>query len=105
MDNTSWTYACTPARQLSSDGSSNSIFDWTGTGDATVNTTPDGLNRDAAIAAAGGYDGNLTNDGVWAFTYDGDNHLIGETATGAAMVSSTALRRGHPTEGVGPISP
>ncbi len=72
-----------------------------------MNTTPDGLNRDAAIAAAGGYDGNgnLTNDGVRAFTYDGDNHPIGETVTGVAIVSSTTFRRGHPTEGVGPISP
>jgi len=56
-----------------------------------VNTTPDGLNRDAAIVTAGGYDvnGNTTKDaaGARTFTYDKENRLTG----GAVSATSTTV--------------
>jgi len=53
----------------------------------TTNFTHDQLNRDAAIATAGGYDanGNLTSDGVRTFSYDVENRLIGVTGGAAPL--------------------
>ena len=50
---------------------------WSGQPTTTTNFTHDQLNRDAAIAAASGYDaaGNLISDGSRTFTYDVENRL------------------------------
>ena len=87
--NQAWGFAFTPASQLSAATSTNPAYDWTTSAATTVNTTTDGLNRDAGIAAMGapcaatnaGYDcnGNLTYDGTRRFTYDAENRLTGET--------------------------
>ncbi|WP_293904451.1 hypothetical protein [Phenylobacterium sp.] len=54
----------------------------------TVNHTHDQLNRDAAIAAASGYDGSgsLTSDGTRTFSYAAENRLRAVTG-GLASVS------------------
>ncbi len=60
---------------------------WSGHPTTTTNFTHDQLNRDAAIATAGGYDanGNLTSDGVRTFSYDVENRLIGVTGGAAPL--------------------
>ncbi len=85
--NQSLSLAYTAANQLQSRSSDNSSYEWAGYATATTNSTADGLNRDAAIAALNdGYDrsGNLTDDGARKFSYDFDNRL-----TGATVVSSS----------------
>ena len=81
----------------------NSIYDFAGGAPGTTNTTPDGLNRDAAIAAVGapcgasnaGYDcnGNLTFDGVRRFAYDGENRLLSETGPTTLSLAYDPLGR------------
>ncbi|HEX7761124.1 MAG TPA: RHS repeat-associated core domain-containing protein, partial [Caulobacteraceae bacterium] len=55
----------------------------------------DGLNRDATIVASSGYDanGNLTNDGTRAFTYDVENRLLSASAPTAITLSYDPLGR------------
>ena len=68
-----------PAHQILSRPISNPAFDFTGYAKGPAwNSTANGLNQDATIAAiTGGYDGNgnETNDGTRAFTYDVENRL------------------------------
>ncbi len=74
----SWGFTYSPANQVLSRSLSNPLYAWSGYPSGTKNTTADGLNRDADIAAvAGGYDanGNLTFDGTRTFTYDAENRL------------------------------
>lgn len=81
-------FAYNPAGQLIASEQKSDQYIWTGQPTTTVNYTHDQLNRDAAIAAASGYDnaGNLTSDGTRTFTYDADNRLRSVTG-GPASVS------------------
>jgi YD repeat-containing protein len=65
------TLSYSPASQLVSVVGSNPAFDWSTAAASTKNSTANGLNQDAAIAAlTGGYDGrgNETFDGTRSFT-------------------------------------
>lgn len=66
-----------PAGQLIANDQASDQYVWSGQPTTTTNFTHDQLNRDAAIAAASGYDanGNLTADGTRTFTYDVLNRL------------------------------
>lgn len=82
------TLTYTPASQIASLTQVNTSYVWTGHPTTTKSYTHDGLNRDAAIAAAsGGYDarGNLTSDGTRTFTYDVENRLTASTGGSAPM--------------------
>ncbi|HEX3365615.1 RHS repeat-associated core domain-containing protein [Phenylobacterium sp.] len=70
-----------PSGQLLSQGQASNPYIWSGQPTTTANFTHDQLNRDAAMAAASGYDanGNLISDGVRSFTYDAENRLTGVT--------------------------
>lgn len=77
-NNVSESFTYNPASQVATRTLSNNLYAWSGHPTGTKNTTADGLNRDADIAAvAGGYDanGNLTFDGARTFTYDAENRL------------------------------
>ena len=71
------TFAYNPAAQVNYATQTTAAYVWTGHPTAAKDTTPDGLNRDSAIATVNGYDpnGNLTNDGTRTFTYDVENRL------------------------------
>ncbi|MGA0601536.1 RHS repeat-associated core domain-containing protein [Caulobacter sp. KR2-114] len=89
--NLALTFAYTNANQLQTRTSDNGAYAWTNHATATVNTTPDGLNRDAAVVTASGYDGNgnMTKDaaGARTFSYDKENRLTG----GTVSASSTSV--------------
>lgn len=75
----SWTYSWNPASQVLTRGSTNTAYKWATPTPGTESKTFDGLNRDAAVVTAGGYDlrGNLTADGGGrTFVYDVENRLI-----------------------------
>lgn len=76
------------AGQLTKAAQTGSAFIWSGQPTTTTNLTHDQLNRNAAIAAASGYDanGNLISDGVRTFTYDVENRLT-SVAGGAVPMS------------------
>jgi len=82
------TLSFSPSGQLLGQGQASSQYVWSGQPTTTANFTHDQLNRDAAMAAASGYDanGNLISDGVRIFTYDAENRLTGVTG-GAAPVT------------------
>ena len=87
-----WTYAYSPASQVSSRTSSNALYEWSKPAAATVNKTYDGLNRDAGLAAlSDGYDanGNVTHDARWKYSYDIDNKLttVTDPSTSAVALS------------------
>ena len=79
--------AFNPIGQLSANGQASSQYVWSGQPTTTANFTHDHLNRDAAMAAASGYDanGNLVSDGTRTFTYDPENRLTGVTGGSAAV--------------------
>jgi RHS repeat-associated protein len=79
-------FSFNPASQLRTQSQSNGAYLWTPT-PTTLAATADGLNRDAAIVAVGGYDANqnLTRDGDRTFTYDGENRL--RTMAGPAAMT------------------
>src|SRR5690606_28509466 len=81
---TGFTY--NPAGQLASSSRSNDTYAWTGAAPVDRDYTADGLNRYSAIEGLSGitYDanGNLTNDGTHAFTYDTENRLVGRSGGG-----------------------
>jgi RHS repeat-associated protein len=81
------TFGYNPAGQTTSASQSNSLFQWSGHPITTRNATHDGLNRDAAVVAAAGYDanGNLTFDGTRTFTYDVENRLRTVTGPGVEL--------------------
>jgi RHS repeat-associated protein len=86
--NQSWSYGYTPVSQLQTETGSNSAWDWSPTASAAVNTVADGLNRNATVAGvAQTYDafGNLTSDGTRHFTYDTENRLLTESASGVSL--------------------
>ena len=92
--NVSWTLGYTNANQLSSQANSNDAYDWLNHPTATVSKTFDGLNRDATLVAASGYDakGNVIQDQTQAaqtrtYTYDTDNKM---TSVTIAATSTTA---------------
>lgn len=75
----SWTYSWNPASQVLTRGSTNTAYKWATPTPGTESKAFDGLNRDAAVVTAGGYDlrGNLTADGGGrTFVYDVENRLI-----------------------------
>jgi len=82
----SWGYGYNQAAQVVSRSGSNSLYEWTNRQTVQLNKTFDGLNRDAGIASVGsqpcsttsGYDcnGNVVNDGTYAYTYDLENRLL-----------------------------
>jgi YD repeat-containing protein len=82
------TVAYNPSGQLTSQSQAPSQYVWSGQPTTTANFTHDQLNRDAAMAAASGYDanGNLISDGVRSFTYDAENRLT-SVSGGTAPVS------------------
>ncbi|MEH0196196.1 RHS repeat-associated core domain-containing protein [Caulobacter sp. CCNWLY153] len=91
----SFGFAYNPAGQATSQSTSNSAYAWNA---PTVGlaATADGLNRDAAIAAAGGYGlkQNLINDGAGrAFGYDGESRLIRMNGPATAELEYDPLGR------------
>ncbi|WP_397402187.1 RHS repeat-associated core domain-containing protein [Phenylobacterium sp.] len=70
-------FSYNPAGQTIGQSQASDQYVWSGQPTTTTNFTHDQLNRDAAIAAASGYDaaGNLTSDGSRSFTYDVENRL------------------------------
>ncbi len=90
-NNLALTFAYTNANQLLTRSSDNGAYGWTNHATATVNTTPDGLNRDAAVVTASGYDanGDMTKDaaGGRTFSYDKENRLRG----GAVSATATSV--------------
>ena len=71
------TFSYNAGGQLVGQAQNSSAYVWSGHPTTTTNFTHDQLNRDAAMAAASGYDanGNLISDGVRTFTYDAENRL------------------------------
>ncbi len=76
-------------------GGSATAYDWPAPTTAQANKTYDGLNRDAGIVTSGGYDadGNLTNDGTRAFSYDLENRLLSASAPTAIALTYDPLGR------------
>jgi RHS repeat-associated protein len=74
-------FSYNPAGQTIGQAQASDQYVWSGQPTTTTNFTHDQLNRDAAIAAASGYDaaGNLISDGSRTFTYDVENRLRGVT--------------------------
>jgi len=81
------TFGYNPAGQLIASEQASDQYVWSGQPTTTTNFTHDQLNRDAAIAAASGYDtaGNLTADGTRSFTYDAENRLRSVTGGPASI--------------------
>lgn len=81
------TFAYNPAGQMIDQAQGSSRYVWSGQPTTTTNFTHDALNRDAAIAAAAGYDanGNLISDGVRTFAYDAENRLISVSGGPASL--------------------
>ena len=98
--NQSWTFAYSPASQVTASTGSNTAWDWAGGPATSANNTADGLNRDATIAAASGYDadGNLIFDGTRHLTYDGENRLL--TESGPVAMTLTYDPMGRLAQGV-----
>ncbi|MFZ5608208.1 MAG: hypothetical protein ACOY99_01200 [Pseudomonadota bacterium] len=77
--------------QITSNVTSNSAYAWTGHYNQTVNYQNNGLNQVTQVGAkAISHDanGNLTGDGVWAYSYDTENRLI--TAVGSGVSAAYA---------------
>ncbi|MEO6215203.1 MAG: RHS repeat-associated core domain-containing protein [Sphingomonas sp.] len=67
------------ASQITTDTRSNNGYAWTGSANVSRGYSTNGLNQYTAAGATNfTYDanGNLTGDGTWAYTYDGENRLI-----------------------------
>jgi len=96
--NIALSFGYTNANQLSSRTLSNGLYDWTNHTGGTTNLTPDGLNRDAAIVTASGYDANAnqTKDAAAArtFAFDKENRL---TTTTVSATSTTVALTYDPT--------
>jgi RHS repeat-associated protein len=85
-----YAFTYTPAHQIATASSSNIAYDWQAMAGSSVNIAPDGLNRDATVAAVtNGYDGdgNLTFDGTRTFTYDSENRLTGDSVGGSPVLA------------------
>ncbi|MDR3510253.1 MAG: RHS repeat-associated core domain-containing protein [Caulobacteraceae bacterium] len=89
--NLTLTFGYTDANQLNSQANDNGAYDWSSAVNGTTSKTFDGLNRDATIVAASGYDarGDVINDGTRTLTYDADNKLV--TASLASASTSATL--------------
>jgi len=77
-----------PASQIVARAQMNDLYEWMPSGAATVDSTANGLNQVTSVdGAALEYDdrGNLTDDGVWSYSYDVENRL--RSATGPASVT------------------
>jgi len=92
------TLSYNPASQLVADSLTNDSYLWTGA-NASLTATADGLNRDGAIVAAGGYDANqnLTKDSARTFTYDGENRLTAMSGPTSASLEYDPLGRLYQT--------
>ena len=86
-------FSFNPAGQLSGQSVSNPAYVWTPLAQS-LTATADGLNRDSAIAVAGGYDANqnLTNDGSRQFGYDGENRLTAAAGAGTTPIQANCNR-------------
>lgn len=78
QDDVAYSFSYNPAKQISSVSTSTELYDYRETSGSTENRSFDGLNRDAALALAGGYDlnGNMIKDVTRFMTYDVYNRLI-----------------------------
>ena len=86
-----WTLGYNPASQITSDARSNSSYSWTGAVTVNRGYAVNGLNQYTGAGSANfTYDpnGNLTGDGTWVYTYDGENHLIHATGSGKDVTLS-----------------
>jgi RHS repeat-associated protein len=84
-----WTYGYNAASGLASEGRDNDAYAWTGHYAVNRPYTTNGLNQySAAGGASFAYDanGNLTGDGIHAYTYDIENRLVMATGGGAGVV-------------------
>ncbi|KSB91794.1 hypothetical protein AS593_07160 [Caulobacter vibrioides] len=90
----SFGFTYNPTGQTVGQTVSNGAYVWAAPG-ASLNATADGLNRDAAIAAAGGYDANqnLIRDGGRTFSYDGENRLTSMSGPANASLEYDPLGR------------
>ena len=97
-----WTFAYNPADQVVSRAASNNAYESYPTAQSVTYAT-NGLNQYATVGGtAYGYDarGNLTSDGVRAFTYDVDDQLLTASApTAAALAYDPTLRPQTSTAG------
>ena len=94
--NQTWGYSYTPASQLTTTTSTNSVFDWNPAAAGAVNTVADGLDRNATVAGVGqAYDafGNLTSDGTRHFIYDTENRLLTESGPVTLALSYDPMGR------------
>lgn len=81
-------YTYNEAGQIATKQQNNSAYAWTGAYNVERPYTRNALNQyQTAGPATFSYDtrGNLTSDGSWTFSYDGENRLV--TATGGGNVS------------------
>jgi len=83
-----WTRSYSPANQVLTHVLTNPNWAWSQIG-SNDNRTSDGLNRDASVVAAGGYDANgnetIDKNGVRSFFYDVENRLVSESGGPAAL--------------------
>ena len=82
---TSFTDTYSPAHQILTSTIGNAAYQYASTATATTAYAPNGLNQYATVGSqAIVYDanGNLTNDGKYAYTYDPENRLITAAMTG-----------------------
>jgi RHS repeat-associated protein len=83
-----WTLTYTPGGELYSGGSANGAWDWSPLTAASTSATANGLNQTATVGGVTqtfDKNGNLTSDGVRAFTYDPENRLL--TENGPATIA------------------
>ena len=93
--NVAYGVSFTPAGQISTRTLSNLTYRWPSTQVQVQAKAYDGLNRDATIVAASGYDltGNVRADGVHALVYDEENKLRSASAPASATFTYDPLGR------------
>jgi RHS repeat-associated protein len=92
-----------PASQVETVVQHNPALVWTGHPTSNTSYLANGLNQDAAIAVADGYDanGNLTNDGTRQFGYDAENRLVSVTGASSLAIVYDPLGRIQTTTSAG----
>lgn len=82
-----WSYTRNQSQEIANHSWNNHLYQWTGYTNGTRSYVANGLNQYASAAGSTlGYDanGNLTDDGVWIYSYDTDNRLKSASKTGLA---------------------
>ncbi len=94
-----WTFAYSPASQVTSWSASSTAYDYKEYATSTVSQAYDGLNRDAAIVSSGGYDarGNMIKDASRVMAYDAENRFL--TSAPVATPSSPNTTLAYDPEG------